>query len=54
MSAPAAHERAPLVANDKRAKARISAWLLAGLVVFFYVGYIGWSFVRGYGAAGLL
>ena len=28
------------------AKARRSAWLLAGLAVFFYVGYIAWMFIR--------
>lgn len=28
------------------AKARRNAWLLAGLAVLFYVGYIAWMFVR--------
>jgi hypothetical protein len=31
------------------AKARRNAWLLAGLAVFFYVGYIAWMFVRASG-----
>jgi hypothetical protein len=29
------------------AKARRSAWLLAGLALFFYFGYMAWMFVRG-------
>ena len=29
------------------AKARRNAWLLAGVAVFFYVGYMAWMFVRG-------
>jgi hypothetical protein len=29
------------------AKARRNAWLLAGIAVFFYVGYMVWMFVRG-------
>ena len=28
------------------ATARRSAWLLAGLAAFFYVGYIAWMFIR--------
>jgi hypothetical protein len=28
------------------AKARRSAWLLAGLALFFYVGYMAWMYVR--------
>ena len=30
-------------------RARRSAWLLGGLAVFFYVGYIAWMFVRAGG-----
>jgi len=29
------------------AKARRNAWLLAGVAVFFYVGYMVWMYVRG-------
>lgn len=29
------------------AKIRSSAWLLAGVVVAFYLGYIAWNFVSG-------
>jgi hypothetical protein len=28
------------------AKARRNAWLLAGVAVFFYVGYMAWMFFR--------
>ena len=36
------------IAEDaaRRAKARRGAWLLGGLAVFFYVGYIAWMVVR--------
>jgi hypothetical protein len=36
------------VADDaaRAAKVRRSAWLLAGLALFFYVGYMAWMFVR--------
>jgi hypothetical protein len=30
----------------RAAKVRRSAWLLAGLAVVFYLGYIAWMFVR--------
>ena len=33
----------------RAAKVRRNAWLLAGLAVFFYVGYIAWMFVRSNG-----
>jgi hypothetical protein len=33
----------------RAAKIRRSAWLLAGLAVFFYVAYIAWMFVRSNG-----
>ena len=29
------------------AKIRLNAWLLAGVVVAFYVGYIVWNYVSG-------
>ena len=29
------------------AKIRLNAWLLTGVVVAFYVGYIAWNFVSG-------
>jgi hypothetical protein len=32
------------------ATARRSAWLLAGLALFFYVAYIAWMFVRSNGS----
>jgi hypothetical protein len=31
------------------AKARRNAWLLGGVALFFYVGYMAWMFVRGSG-----
>jgi hypothetical protein len=30
----------------RAAKVRRNAWLLGGLAVFFYVGYMAWMFVR--------
>lgn len=30
----------------RAAKVRRSAWLLGGLAVFFYVGYIAWMLIR--------
>jgi hypothetical protein len=30
----------------RAAKVRRSAWLLAGLAAFFYLGYIAWNFLR--------
>jgi hypothetical protein len=42
--------RARQAAGDdaaRLAKARRNAWLLAGVAVFFYVGYMVWMFVRG-------
>jgi hypothetical protein len=43
---------APRAAADdaaRAAKARRNAWLLGGLAVFFYVGYIAWMFIRAQG-----
>jgi hypothetical protein len=37
------------IAAARAAKVRRNAWLLAGLAVFFYVGYIAWMFVRSNG-----
>jgi hypothetical protein len=31
----------------RAAKVRRSAWLLAGLALFFYVGFIVWTFIKG-------
>ena len=31
------------------AKARRGAWLLAGVAVFVYLGYIAWMFIRANG-----
>ena len=41
-------EAAPLAAADaaRAAKARRAAWLLGGLAVFVYVGYIAWMALR--------
>ena len=42
--------RARQAAGDdavRLAKARRNAWRLAGVAVFFYVGYMVWMFVRG-------
>jgi hypothetical protein len=33
----------------RAAKARRNAWLLAGLAVFVYLGYIAWMFMRANG-----
>ena len=30
----------------RAAKVRRNAWLLAGVAVFFYVGYIAWMVIR--------
>jgi hypothetical protein len=30
----------------RAARVRRSAWLLAGLAAFFYLGYIAWNFLR--------
>ena len=42
--------RLPRVVADedavRAAKVRRSAWLLAGLAVFFYLAFIAWTFVR--------
>ena len=38
------------VEQRRDAKVRRSAWLLAGLALFFYVGYMAWMFVRSSGA----
>jgi hypothetical protein len=39
------------IAEDaaRAAKIRRNAWLLAGLAVFFYVGYMAWMFLRSAG-----
>jgi hypothetical protein len=34
---------------EQHRKVRRNAWLLAGLALFFYVGYIAWMFVRSNG-----
>jgi hypothetical protein len=34
-------------AAARAAKVRRSAWLLTGLAVFVYLGYIAWIFVHG-------
>ena len=51
--APGAAERGDgraAIADDARAaKARRNAWLLAGLALFFYVGYVAWMFIRANG-----
>jgi hypothetical protein len=31
----------------RAAKVRRSAWLLGGLALFFYFGYMAWMFIRG-------
>jgi len=36
----------------RAARVRRNAWLLAGLALFFYVGYMAWMFVRSSGALG--
>ena len=33
----------------RAAKVRRSAWLLGGLAIFFYVGYMMWIFIRAGG-----
>jgi hypothetical protein len=33
----------------RHAKARRNAWLLGGLAVLFYVGYMAWIFIRSNG-----
>jgi len=33
----------------RAAKMRRNAWLLGGLALFFYVGYIVWMFIRANG-----
>jgi hypothetical protein len=33
----------------RAAKIRRNAWLLAGLALFFYVGYMAWMFIRSTG-----
>jgi hypothetical protein len=35
--------------DARAAKARRNAWLLAGLALFFYVGYVAWMFIRANG-----
>ena len=41
--------RAQDSADARAAKVRRNAWLLAGLAVFFYVGYMAWMFIRAIG-----
>ena len=42
--------RARAIAGDARAaRARRNAWLLAGLALLFYVGYIAWIYIRANG-----
>jgi hypothetical protein len=33
----------------RAAKVRRNAWLLGGLAIFFYLGYMAWMFVRAGG-----
>ena len=33
----------------RAAKARRNAWLLAGVALFVYVGYVAWMFIRANG-----
>jgi hypothetical protein len=33
-------------ADARAAKVRRNAWLLAGLALFFYVGYMAWIVIR--------
>ena len=40
---------AAIAEAGRAAKVRRNAWLLAGLAVFFYVGYIVWMFIRANG-----
>jgi hypothetical protein len=35
--------------DARAAKVRRNAWLLAGLALFFYVGYVVWMFIRANG-----
>ena len=35
--------------DARAAKARRNAWLLAGVALFFYVGYVAWMFIRANG-----
>ena len=47
--ATAAAQRGDAGNGARAAKARQTAWVLAGLAVFVYVGYIAWMFVRASG-----
>ena len=50
MDAGKERDRATPRADAARAaKMRRSAWLLAGLALAFYLGYIAWMFVRSNG-----
>jgi hypothetical protein len=51
MKMPAVEQRSPGADEDalRHAKARRNAWLLGGLAVFFYVGYMAWIFFRSNG-----
>ena len=44
--AAGAAERGDGADAPRAAKVRRNAWLLAGLALFFYVGYMAWMFVR--------
>jgi len=37
----------PVADAARLAKARRNAWMLGGVAVFFYVGYMVWMYVRG-------
>ena len=47
--AAGAAQRADGDAAVRAAKVRRSAWLLTGLALLVYLGYIGWIFVHGTG-----
>ena len=44
---PAATRRAGRRDPALAAKIRLNAWVLTGVVVAFYLGYIAWNFVSG-------
>jgi hypothetical protein len=47
--AAGAAQRGDAADAARAAKVRRNAWLLAGVAVFVYLGYIAWMFVRGTG-----
>lgn len=50
MKAAGAAQRGDGDEGMRAARARRSAWLLAGFAVFVYLGYIAWMFFRAPGA----